>query len=275
MPAFHIVRNAVLAAMPARVTHWLNVRKNIDLWPVEPELGIAAALVEPGSEVIDVGGHLGLYAVVFARVASRVFVFEPQPACTAHLRAVLGERCTVLPVAAGDDPALKELRIPHRAGLRYEAWSTIAPGNAFSALGADDVQRVPVVVVTIDSLADGFRDVSAIKIDVEGHELAVLRGAEKTLARFAPTLLVEISRLHNPGWRDVFALLRARGYTSYKLIARPHNGAGESAGGLAAAGLYAWQPDEPLPPGHDASDNFLFVHGSRSAALARRLQAQH
>jgi FkbM family methyltransferase len=271
MAALDIVRNAVLASMPARVTHWLNVRKNIDLWPVEPELRIAPLLVEPGSEVIDVGGHLGLYAVVFARVASRVFVFEPQRACVAHLRAVLDERCTILPVAAGDRSALTELRIPHRAGLRYEAWSTIAPGNGFAALGADRVLREPVVVVTIDSLADSYRDLTAIKLDVEGHELAVLRGAEDTLARFRPTLLAEVSPLHNRAWREVFAHLAARGYAAYKL-GRVAAGAA-SADGLASVGLHRFDPDAPLP-GAEPGDNYVFVHGSRRAALASRLLAR-
>ena len=56
---------------------------------------------------------------------------------------------------------------------------------------------------TLDSY--GFEDVAFIKIDVEGHEEAVLAGAGDTLVRAKPVLLIEIEERHNPGGLDRIA----------------------------------------------------------------------
>ncbi len=59
----------------------------------------------------------------------------------------------------------------------------------------------------------GLEGVRFIKIDVEGHEFEVLLGAEETLARCAPTLLVEIDQaFHDQPIQRIFDWLRARGY---------------------------------------------------------------
>jgi hypothetical protein len=67
---------------------------------------------------------------------------------------------------------------------------------------------------TVDSFR--FSDVSLIKIDVEGHELKVLRGAEKTISTFHPVIIIEIW-VNNVDF--VLPLLASYGYTARAISA--------------------------------------------------------
>jgi hypothetical protein len=60
------------------------------------------------------------------------------------------------------------------------------------------------------------RELSFIKCDVEGNELAVMRGADRLLREYSPTLLVEIEqRHHRNDIREVFAFMTELGYTGH------------------------------------------------------------
>jgi hypothetical protein len=114
--------------------------------------------------------------------------------------------------------------------------------------------RVDVEVRTLDSFA--FRDISFIKIDVEGHESAVLRGALESLRRDRPMLLVEIEERHRrTPVGEVFEFLRREGYRAYFRDAQ-HRTRPISEYDIALH-QRAWR--------HDVMDrryinNFLFLH---------------
>jgi Methyltransferase FkbM domain len=76
------------------------------------------------------------------------------------------------------------------------------------------VQSIDVPVKRLDDLH--LDDVGLIKIDVEGHELAVLLGATDTLARNQPALVVEAEERHHPNAvADITTLLAGLGYAGY------------------------------------------------------------
>ena len=78
-------------------------------------------------------------------------------------------------------------------------------------------RRVQVDVVRLDDVI--AEPVGFIKIDVEGHELAVLEGAERILREHRPVLLVEATPTNNPATpRDVMDFLALRGYTGFFLF---------------------------------------------------------
>uniref|UniRef100_UPI001916C781 FkbM family methyltransferase n=1 Tax=Mycobacterium paraintracellulare TaxID=1138383 RepID=UPI001916C781 len=67
--------------------------------------------------------------------------------------------------------------------------STIDTDNELTDVNGDDIRRIDVPVKRLDDLH--LDDIGLIKIDVEGHELAVLRGATQTLTRNRPAIVVE------------------------------------------------------------------------------------
>ena len=159
----------------------------------EWELRELANYVPKHRLAIDVGGNIGVYAYHLQRLARDVVVFEPNPTYVDRLRrAGVGKRLE--PVALSDHGGTAELRIPLWHGEESGGMGSLEEG---AVPGSMLSRTVPVQLKRLDDY--GFGDVGFIKIDVEGHEEAVLRGGAETLARSRPTLLIEIEERHNPG----------------------------------------------------------------------------
>jgi FkbM family methyltransferase len=166
----------------------------------EPELHLATRLCAPSEIAIDVGANTGVYAWHLARRAAAVIAFEPQPDLAAFLRAALGRNVRVEEVALSDTAGEAILRVPSDRMATGRA--TIEAANALEEFEAREVR------VTARRLDDyGLRSVGLIKIDVEGHELAVIDGAEALLARERPNLIVEAEDRHRT---NAPAAVRAR-----------------------------------------------------------------
>lgn len=170
-------------------------------------LALIRALADPERLGLDIGGSWGLTAAAMASRVGELHVFEPVPGKAAFLRRSLDRRARVHEVALSDTDGEIELHIPHASS----ALSTIEAANAARELPGE---RVRVRRARLDSLSLG--PVGLAKIDVEGHEGAVLAGAEALLLRDRPALLIEIEERHRPGGlRATVGWLEARGYRSY------------------------------------------------------------
>lgn len=161
--------------------------------------------------MIDVGANEGVYTHAFARTGARVEAFEPQADLAAVLRkyAARRPRVRVHDVALGATEGTGVLRVPLHNGRAVAGHATLA---------RDDVRGVEstVRVRTLDAFA--FDEVRAIKIDVEGHELEVVRGARETIRRWGPTLLVELEQRHQRRpLAEAFAEILALGYAGFFL----------------------------------------------------------
>ncbi|HEY2661260.1 MAG TPA: FkbM family methyltransferase [Caulobacteraceae bacterium] len=174
----------------------------------EWELKELPVLVPRDRLAIDVGGNIGVYSYHLARLAREVITFEPNPFYVDGLRrAGLANRLEQ--VALSDRTGTAELRIPWWRGEECGGMASLeidaVPGEVLA-------RTVQVPVRRLDDY--DLRGVGFIKIDVEGHEEGVLRGALETLARERPVLLIEIEERHNPGGLNrIRALLAAyQGY---------------------------------------------------------------
>jgi FkbM family methyltransferase len=173
---------------------------------LEPELPLVCRTIEPGQRVIDIGASVGVYTHALHRRGALVEAFEPQPSCLETLRAYAAahSQVRVYPVALGSKKGRATLHVPVIAGRLLSAGASLAKPQEAS-------ERISVDVHTLDSYE--FSDVALIKIDVEGAELDVLRGAAKTIARSKPVLLVEIERRHHSGpINSVFSFITEMGY---------------------------------------------------------------
>jgi FkbM family methyltransferase len=160
----------------------------------------------------DVGANIGHYSWLLKSAAPEleVVLFEPLPANTMLIRATL-KRCA-LPgkalVAAGasDRSGTGLLRADAIAGATS---SLESDGDTFEErhFGVE-AQQFSIPLVSIDEERAVRTRVDMMKIDVEGHESAVLRGAQKTIAADQPVLFVECS---HPG-HECLAQLEQEGY---------------------------------------------------------------
>jgi FkbM family methyltransferase len=157
------------------------------------------------ARAVDVGAHVGNHTVYFAHVLGVSTVsFEPNPVTFRHLAANvaangLTELCTLcnLAVGAATDKARAALASAENSGM---ATVELDPQG-------------PLEVVALDQALGGEPRIDLIKIDVEGWELDVLRGAAGILARHRPLLYVEVMQ---GAFEAVEGHLDAAGYQCWK-----------------------------------------------------------
>jgi len=209
-----MLRHRILDFLPDRVG-----TRAIDLYwrRLEPEIASLPLVIQPGSVAIDVGAWRGPYTRAMARVAGHVHAFEPQPRLARVLRVTSPPNVTVHAVALSDGPPRRAcLWMPGgEAGL--DALATLRDGRTSREVQREGrVEEIEVEAVPLDSV--GIDRVGFIKIDVEGHELAVLAGAEATIAESRPRLLVEIEQRHlSCPVDEVFGWFDERGYIAWFL----------------------------------------------------------
>lgn len=176
----------------------------------EPELRIVAALVDPQRVALDIGANRALYTTVLRRLARKVHSFEPMPHLAARLRSAFPD-VEVHEVALSNTSGEVKLRLPGT----NTSWATIEPHNKLEK-ARGELREVTVRMARVDDFP--LAPVGFVKVDVEGHEIAVLEGAHDLLARDRPVLLVELEERHTPNaLGNAGALLAPLGYAGYFL----------------------------------------------------------
>ncbi len=178
----------------------LDLQEEKDLWlgNYEPEmLAILQAVTAEASVAFDVGANVGLISLTLAeRVGpdGQVVAFEALPANVDRLNANLalndsGRRVRVESVAVGDASGQAAFLV-HRSGGMGKLGGSAGRAEVYS-----DQITVPVVSLDDYVYPQGHPAPSVVKIDVEGGEGMVLKGADRLLSERRPTLLIE---LHGP-----------------------------------------------------------------------------
>ena len=180
-------------------------------------MGKLEELVGPGDTVIDVGGHIGYVTLRLCGLVGpvgRVIVFEPGPNNLPYLRGNVAPypNIKVVEAACSDVDGEAEFWIENLTGQNntlvrdYKVWAA----NRDRAFSREALRPITVPTVRLDSfLARSELRPDLLKIDVEGAELMVLRGAERCLAECRPKLVVEVTENE----REVDELLRTHHYT--------------------------------------------------------------
>ncbi|WP_439814677.1 FkbM family methyltransferase [Zavarzinia sp. CC-PAN008] len=190
-----------------------------DLYP------LVRRLVPADGIVVDVGAHAGQYTKLFARAAARgqVLAFEPGSYARRILEGAVAwnnlRNVEILPLALGEGDGSAVLSVPVKARGSL--------GFGLSHIGPSDRPSISEEVATtsLDALwaARRLARLDLIKIDVEGYELSVLRGAQGVMRRFHPALIVELvdSHLARAGSTpaQVFELMTGLGYAALRMDA--------------------------------------------------------
>ena len=173
----------------------------------DPETSLVARhLLRLGEQAIDAGANIGYFALLLAAAAGPtglVAAFEPLPPTFRRLLASarLNPACRIDAVCAALSDATGTATL--RQGFRQRSgdavlWPPGAPpaDPAAAFFGARfREQRVPLDTIDRYTARSGLLP-ALIKIDVEGAEPAVLRGAERTLRACRPLLILEVSDLN-------------------------------------------------------------------------------
>lgn len=169
----------------------------------EPEqLEMARKLAPSVGVCWDIGANVGLYTLLLSRYSMHVFAFEPLPRNIWYLARTLEvngvTNATIVPCAVSDFVGLSA----------FQEGANSAEGRL------DNEGRQPVAVISGDAFASTYGVVpSLVKIDVEGGELSVLKGANKLLLNHKPTIFLST---HGESRKvDCFSFLRNVGYSQF------------------------------------------------------------
>lgn len=183
------------------MTPWVRTQ---GIWETEV-MGLLSATLRPGGVFVDAGANIGFHTVLASQLvghAGTVVAIEPNPWTLELLRANVwrhGSGAVILPVAASDSPGTVHLEVDtdHRSGAHF--------GRAGIAVDAAPLdQLVPDAVVDV------------LKIDVEGAEPLVVRGAQALLER-SPRMLAVVEFRDEPhvggeGPAEVLAFYESLGF---------------------------------------------------------------
>jgi FkbM family methyltransferase len=137
--------------------------------------------------LFDIGASYGVFSLTAAHFGGKAIAVEPSPIATRLLTVQvslngLTESIRILEACVSDTSGEVEML---NAGIYSDGYFKIDKKRSSSEL-------TKTMSVTVDQLTDQFGPPTHIKIDVEGHEGAVVRGARKTLTNHSPVLFFEL-----------------------------------------------------------------------------------
>ena len=169
-----------------------------------PELYLIKYLCEKQKISLDVGANLGLFTYFLQKHSKEVFAFEPNPYPLRYLYSLVENNTSVLPIAIGNEDRIIELNIPKNR----KGWSS--NGASLKNIGINSGIKLDVICKKIDSLS--YENVGLIKIDVEGFEIEVIKGALRTINKCKPNMIIENEIIHQKNPKELLNLITNFGY---------------------------------------------------------------
>jgi FkbM family methyltransferase len=186
-------------------------------------LPLFRTLIPEDGIVLDVGGHAGQYAKLYAKAAKNghVYSFEPGRYACSILRRALDHNSryntTVVPQGLGEAIGEIDLNIPMKKnGVVKYGVSHMGDTSNYEFVKTETAQ-----INTIDDFVDqqGLTRLDFIKADIEGWEQRMVIGGERSIRKFNPVLMLEMMdhQLHRAGdtLEGFWALLLSWGYKPY------------------------------------------------------------
>jgi len=209
-------------------TFWEYLWKAIFSRHQKTQIAQMSQHITPGSCVIDVGANVGFFTRGFARATGKegvVLAFEPQTVPRSILTTASffkrNQNIQILPFALGETAGMLTLSIPFKA--KGNVGINLAHGGDPTEMAERfTLKSETVPLARLDDVLEryDFGPVSMIKIDVEGAELNVLKGAEATLRKYTPVVICEIDgREHRFGSTggELVTYLENLGYAPFSL----------------------------------------------------------
>jgi FkbM family methyltransferase len=204
-----------LQAKMKRYYYKIQIKRDAFLSP-EPEVNILNRVISKGDFVLDIGANIGHYTKCFSDIVGiegRVIAFEPVPETfsllTSNVQEMLYGNVTLINAAVSDKTEFVNIMVPKYDTGTKNYYQAHIQSNTIETCDAC------VMAISIDAL-NLNRVVKLAKIDVEGHEMPVLRGMENLITKYGPTLIIETDSI------DVKQYLASHGYKHTILTNSPN-----------------------------------------------------
>lgn len=214
---------AIQTFFPSLQDRRFAIQRSIRKWRGVPHEGDFRALstlsIPQNGLLLDIGANRGeaTQSMLMCAPQAQVMAFEPNPIIFEKLKAVYGKnsQVTLFNFGLGQKDQTFPLHIPFYRGYMFDGLSSFYRERAEDWLKGriwgfkEKHLMIKKVECTIKVLDDLQLSPTFIKMDVQGFELEVLKGAEKTLLRSTPILLVETPE------NEISAYLDSLGYRAF------------------------------------------------------------
>ena len=171
----------------------------LKLSDIEDELLYLDKIVREREVALDIGTNIGLFSCKMSQIFKKVYSFEINEDITGDLKAFNPGNIEIINKGLSSKAGEATLYIPVLHGRQLDGWASLAPGNCPDT--NIHVEK-PVTICTLDSL--NLSPVSFVKMDVEGHELEVLKGGRETFAKHRPVTIIETKGENSAAVRQFF-----------------------------------------------------------------------
>jgi FkbM family methyltransferase len=186
-----VARRLLTPFVPARkmlpYTFWLHKLSGA----AEPELLHLDEFIAATGIAIDVGANVGFYTYALSRRFKRVYAFEINEAITGPIAQYNPGNIELIHCGLSSSAGTARFYVPVSGGVAQTGWASLYRDNL---PGAEKLIERDVRVAPLDDFK--ISAVDFIKIDVEGHEIEVLKGAAATIEASRPIVLVELKKEH-------------------------------------------------------------------------------
>jgi len=169
----------------------------------EKELSIISSFKNSKRDAVDVGVYRGIYTYKLSQEFKHVYSFEPNPLIYPYLKKNLTKiikNMSLQNLAISDNNGEINLKIPSRRKsifkTNYEELYKLGCATIHKQNKIQDYDTFKVKKIKLDDILKN-KDISFIKIDVEGHEKEVINGSKNIIINNRPALLVEIEERHS------------------------------------------------------------------------------
>ena len=196
------------------VPDWLRIRERAwrEKRKGEKEIKIIPNLLVNCNRAIDIGANVGVWSYWLSKYAKQVESFEPNPKIFNVLKNIKIKNVNSYNIALSNKSGSVDLLVPKGSkGFSNQ-------GASLSSIKVQgEHKRISIEAKCLDEY--NFLDVDFIKIDVEGHEHEVIEGAQETIKKFKPTMVIEMEEKHNQiPIEDQISSLEKLGYKCCVLI---------------------------------------------------------
>lgn len=204
----------IITKKERNIRNWLRTPIYKDYYPIDPEAKLLWYTINNDGIFFDIGANKGTYSkIVGSKIGKEnTFCFEPIPKYYNELLNEF-EKKNVSNAALSSSRGESVMRIPYVEGSMYNTRATLKKN--VKEEGQTGYKEIKIETETIDSfvVSRGIRSLDAVKIDVEGHELEVIKGGLKTIKKLNPIMIIEIEqRHHKQNIQKIFRKINNIGY---------------------------------------------------------------
>lgn len=186
---------------------------------VEPELVWIKEFLPKNAVFMDIGTNVGsfLYYLEYHLFPENMYAFEPNKTLYKRLRRLF-PKVNSYNIALSNENTTAQFKIPVMNGETIHSRGTLQTDLKEEGEQKTILQKVKVLTLDEWALINNIPRLDFIKIDVEGNEHLTLKGAEQTIKKYRPNMMVEIEQRHHntPIW-NIIEEVENWGYKAYYL----------------------------------------------------------